>query len=325
MKFYKITVLILTVLFFTNCEQKITIKKNKFTSINPVTYTDVLYKSNRDTVFVSTYSGKIYELINNKENRKQIASLDDEIYSLVYNAQSDELYAATLNSGVVIINASTGAVTGTLPIQQTWASQLCYNEQSGLLGTFDYKGNHYIWDLKNDYKLLETPTELQQMRPKYIADNGDIYFDGKSKIIRWNYKTNDMASLNSSGHIADVDAEKNVVLIGGKEFAFYNAEVDSVLYKEKHPDWPIHISGKDRKDSIVNVPLSLEVLSGLASPKFIYTYGLDKSIRKWNKSSGSLAATYTKHKGSISGMTMNSDQNQLVTIDLLGNIQFWEL
>ena len=325
MKFYKITALILTALFFTNCEQKITLKKNKLTSINPVAYTDVVYRSNRDTVFVSTYSGKIYELINNKEDRKQIASIDDEIYNLVYNNQSDELYAATLNSGILIINASTGVIEGTLPIQQTWASQLYFNQQSALLATFDFKGNHYVWDLKNDYKLLETPTEFQQMRPKYIADNGDIYFDGKGKIIRWNYKTNDIASLNSSGHIADVDAEKNVVLIGGKEFAFYNAEVDSILYKVKHPDWPIHISGKEREDSIVNVPLSLEVLSGLASPKFIYTYGLDKSIHKWNKSSGSLAATYTKHKGSISGMTINSNQNQLVTVDLLGNIQFLDL
>ena len=325
MKFYKITLLIPIALFFTNCEQKITIKKNQLTSNNPIAYTDVVYKSNRDTVFVSTYSGKIYELINSKENKKQIAAINDEIYNLVYNVQSDELYAATLNSGVAIIDASTGAVKRTLPIEQTWAYQLCYNEKNRILATFDFKGNSYIWDIENDYSLLETPSELQQMRPKYIADNGDIYFDGKNKIIRWNYRTKDIKPFKINGNITDIDTEKNIVLLGGKEFTFYNSELDSVLYKEKHPNWPIHISGKEGKDSIVNVPLSLEVLSGLASPKFIYTYGLDKSIRKWGKLSGDLVETYTGHKGTISGMDSNKDKTQLVTVDLLGNIKFLDL
>ena len=120
---------------------------------------------------------------------------------------------------------------------------------------------------------------------------GNIYFEGKNKIVRWNYRTKDIKPFKINGHIADVDTEKNIVLLDGKEFTFYNSELDSILYKQKHPNWPIHISGKEGKDSIVNVPLNLEVLSGLANSKFIYTYGLDKSIRKWNKSSGDLAAT----------------------------------
>jgi len=325
MKFYKITLLITIALSFTYCEQKITIKKNKLTSNNPIAYTDVVYKSKRDTVFVSTYSGKIYELINGEENKKQIAAINDEIYNLVYNVQSDELYAATLNSGVAIIDASTGAVKRTLFIEQTWAYRLCYNEENGILATFDFKGNSYIWDIENDYKLLETPPELEQMRPKYIAGNGDIYFEGKNKIVRWNYRTKDIKPFKINGHIADVDTEKNIVLLDGKEFTFYNSELDSILYKQKHPNWPIHISGKEGKDSIVNVPLSLEVLSGLANSKFIYTYGLDKSIRKWKKSSGDLVETYTRHKGTISGMDSNKEKTQLVTVDLLGNLQFWNL
>lgn len=322
MKVYRTILLLLISIVFTNCEQKVTVKKHKLTGINPVAYTDVVFKSSRDTVFVSTFDGKIYEVINKNDNKKLVTTIDDEIYNLAYNTEKKEIYAATLNSGVVIINASSGTITRKLPIKETWAYQICYNRQNGILATFDFKGNHYVWDTKNDFKTIETPKELNQMRPKYISDNGDIYFDGQGKIISWNYITNDIEQPKISGYIADVDDEENILLIRGKEFAFYNSKMDSVFYKKKHPNWPIHLPDKD---SIVNVPLNLEVISGFATNKFVYTYGLDKSIRKWSKSSGNLTETYSKHKGTLSGMDMNNYENQLVTVDLLGKIRFWEM
>ena len=322
MKFYKITLLLLLPILFTNCEQKITIKKHKLTGINPVAYTDVLFKSNHDTVFVSTFDGKIYEVINKNKNRKRIAHIDDEIYNIAYNAEKDEMYAATLHSGIVAINASSGTITRKLPIKETWAYQICYNRQNGILATFDFKGNHYVWDTKNGFNNIETPQELNQMRPKHIADNGDVYFDGQGKIIIWNYKTNAVKQSKANGKIVDVDDEKNLLLVGGKEFAFYNQKNDSTYFKKKHPNWPIHLPGKD---SIVNVPLNLEIISGLTTKKSIYTYGLDKSIRKWDKSSGNLTDTYSKHKGTPSGMDISEDESQLVTVDLLGKVQFLDL
>src|SRR5690606_13598847 len=228
MKVYRIILLLLISLVFTNCEQKVTVKKHKLTGINPVAYTDVVFKSSRDTVFVSTFDGKIYEVINKNENKKLVTTIDDEIYNLTYNTEKKEInaeilnltyktekkeiYAATLNSGVVIINASSGTITRKLPIKETWAYQICYNRQNGILATFDFKGNHYVWDTKNDFKTIETPKELNQMRPKYISDNGDIYFDGQGKIISWNYITNDIEQPKISGYIADVDDEENILL-----------------------------------------------------------------------------------------------------------------
>lgn len=60
MKVYRTILLLLISIVFTNCEQKVTVKKHKLTGINPVAYTDVVFKSSRDTVFVSTFDGKIY-------------------------------------------------------------------------------------------------------------------------------------------------------------------------------------------------------------------------------------------------------------------------
>src|SRR5690606_4542114 len=296
--------------------------KHKLTGINPLAYTDVIFKSDQDTVFVSTFDGKIYEVVNGRGDRKQIAHIDDEIYSLAYSPLKAELYAATLYSGIVVINASNGTITTKLPIKATWANQISYNTQNGILAAFDFKGNHYIWDTQKDFGNIIAPLELNQMRPKYIADNGDIYFDGQGKIVTWNYKTNALEQHKASGKITDVDIDKNIVLVGSKEFTFYDPKKDHIYFKKKHPNWPIHLPGKD---SIVNVPLHLEIISGLTTKKFIYTYGLDKSIREWDKLTGKLTKTYTEHKATLSGMDISQDESQLVSVDLLGKVHFLNL
>ncbi|WP_335964733.1 hypothetical protein [Galbibacter sp. PAP.153] len=76
----------------------------------------------------------------------------------------------------------------------------------------------------NNFKLLDTPDELKQIRPKHIADNGDIYFDGPmGKVNIWNYKTDIIRQNKVKGKLADVDIKHNFLLIDGKEFGYYNA------------------------------------------------------------------------------------------------------
>lgn len=98
--------------------------------------------------------------------------------------------------------------------------------------------------------------------------------------------------------------------------------MDSVFYQNKHPDWPIYVADKD---TTVNVPLNLEIISGIMTADNIYTLGLDKSLRKWEKQSGELIETYSLHRGTPSAMDISKDESQLVTVDLLGKIHFWNL
>src|SRR5258708_4249151 len=57
----------------------------RFTNINPISYTDVIYTGIKDTVLVSTYSGRISRIINSDLKEKVITKIDDEIYALAYN------------------------------------------------------------------------------------------------------------------------------------------------------------------------------------------------------------------------------------------------
>lgn len=221
MNLYKITGILFLSIVLLGCQQGISIKKGRFTAINPVSYTDVVYKANRDTVFVSTFDGKIYKLFNGQAKKQQITAIEDEIYDMAYSAKLNRLYVATLNSGIVAINAKNGDIIKKLPLGKTWAKELCYNNQNGILGASDVKGKHYIWDTYNDFKQINTPLALKQTRPKHIADNGDIFFNGKEEILVWNYKTNAIIQKNKiQGQLMDVDKRKIIYYSVGNNLAF---------------------------------------------------------------------------------------------------------
>src|SRR5690606_20929971 len=124
------------------------------------------------------------------------------------------LYAATLNSGIVVVNTKDGSVVKQLPLKNTWAKQLTYNSHNGILATYDFKGYHYVWNTNEDFNAIETPKVLQGTRPRYIRDNGDIFFDGKQGVIVWNYKTKTIIQKNkTSGHLIDVDDQNNYLML----------------------------------------------------------------------------------------------------------------
>lgn len=58
---------------------------SKLTALNPVSYIDVTFLSDRDTVLVCTLSGRLAQRIKGDANEQLIAQLDDEIYVLAYN------------------------------------------------------------------------------------------------------------------------------------------------------------------------------------------------------------------------------------------------
>ena len=107
-----------------------------------------------------------------------------------------------------------------------------------------------------------------------------------------------------------------------KEFGFFDTKADSLRYTQQHPDWPVYVADKD---TIINVPLSLEITSGIITVNTIYTCGLDKSLRRWDKQSGNLLTTYPPCENTPSAMDISQDQEQLVIVDLGGGITFQEL
>ncbi len=316
---------ILYVCLTVSCEQKIAVSKSSLTSINPLSYTDVVYKSNSDTVLVSGFDGKITEIINHNDiiEKRLIIDLKDEIYSLAYNYSEKLIYASTLNQGIVVINEQKASVEKILPIGNKWAIDIHYNPAVNILLASGYTESPYIWETDNEYNRVIVPEELDKMQPKAISDQGTLYFDGFGVIGKWNIKERGQPVISKlAGRISDTDNNGRVLTISDKRYILKNINSDSILSENKHPDWPIYVSSKD---TTVRVPVSLPLTDALLTLKNIYSSSIDKSIRVWDIKNGELVENLLWHKATISALSLSQDETQLVSVDLKGGIKFWDL
>lgn len=316
---------IVTLSILASCEQKIALKKTTLTEINSLSFTDVVFKSNRDTILVSKFNGEISEIIKNKNTLKKrlIIDLNDEIYSLAYNHLENMIYASTLNNGIVVIDEKKGTVQKALPINNKWTTDVSYDQNQRLLFASGYTEKPLIWKVDDNYKLLNVLKDFEKMQPKTISEDGIIYFDGNGVVGLWDNKKNEATkTFQLRGRISDIDSEGNILAISDKKFVFKNINTDSILFEKKHPNWPIYISSKD---TTIKVPVSLPITDALLSKKYIYTSSIDKSIRKWNIENGELVEDLLGHRATISSLSLSNDETQLVSVDLKGGINFWEL
>ncbi|HKL03658.1 MAG TPA: hypothetical protein VJ911_08280, partial [Cryomorphaceae bacterium] len=278
MTFYKnlYPALIICILCFS-CEQRITLKESGLTAINPLSYTDVIYKAEKDTVLTASFDGKIRQIVKGEKKPKLIIDISDEVYSLAYNKRKNLIYATTLNSGIVVIDEEKAIVERRLPLKEKWARKLFYDPDSRVLMTSDYAGNSYLWQTDNDYKQIPIPDEFAKMIPMMISKDV-VYFDGKSTMGRWDMRDDQgYSEVNVKGEIVDIDNQGNALSLSHTEFMVYNTIDDSLMYKNKHPDWPIYVA---RLDTTMRAPVSLHLTNGLFSENNVYTSSVDRSIRK---------------------------------------------
>ncbi|SDF52523.1 WD40 repeat domain-containing protein [Cellulophaga baltica] len=319
----RIIFLVVLQAILSSCEQKITIKEAAFTTINPLSYTDVTYTSSRDTVLVSTFNGRIAERINGQEKEKLWLNLADEIYSITYDSNSHILYASTLNSGVAVIDVKKKRVIHYLNLEGSWIPNLKLSLDGKLLvGRSSDRKNH-IWDLKNHYKPIALPDSLSNYSVTEISKSGSILLKGNGSYIFWNpLKLAIEREVKVKGNLAAMDASNNMLLFNDTHFQYYNAITDSLSPKKQHQDWPYYIK---EQNEIIRIPLQLGLTVGQLSEHYIFTAGIDRSIRKWHKLNGEHIEDILKHKATVSAMAISPNASQLVSVDLKGGIVFYEM
>lgn len=309
-------------LMLGSCKQEIKVNESSLTAINPLSYTDVIFKSDRDTVFVSTFSGRIAKRINGHNEEKLLIDLGDEIYSLAYDQNRNLIYASTRNSGVVIIEEDKMTVIDHLFIEGSWISDIFLSKDGMLLAGYSANGQNHIWNIKNNTRVI-IPDSLSNYRVAGIDESGNIILKGRGNYVFWNSQMNMVEKkITVSGILKDIDESGNMLLFFDKDFQFYNVNTDSVSFRKHHKDWPYYL--KDQ-DTVVRVPLQLSLTVGRLTNKYLFTAGVDRSIRKWNKIDGQHIEDIIEHKATISAMNCSPDKTQLVSVDLKGGILFSEI
>ncbi|NVK52853.1 MAG: hypothetical protein HWD85_07945 [Flavobacteriaceae bacterium] len=314
------------VISFFSCSNKTESKEQKLVAINPLAYTNVVYSSQRDTVIVATYSGRISKRIKNHTKEELITNVNDEVYSLQYSKSKKLIFASTLNSGILLIDYVNGEILKTLEVDKgAWLNTIHLSTDENYLVGFDTKGNNYAWDLNNNYKLIDISNELPKAYVRYVDSQGNFYFQQHRKYIKWNQEQGKIVKeLNITGRLVDIDKENNLLFLGFNQFKKYNSDVDSIFLEKKHPYY-LYRYGKKATDTS-RIKMSLKLTDACWSEDKIFTTGIDKSIRVWNKKSGELLNEWNNtHNATISSIDLSKDNNQLVSVDLKGGIHFWSI
>jgi len=297
----------------------------KMTNINPVSYTDVVYTGIKDTVLVSTFSGRISKRINGNPKEIAIAKIEDEIYSLAYHPQRKEIAAATLENGILLINEKNGKIIKKLPLKTTWSIAVFFSDNFNYLVTQDQKKNQYIWDVTKNYQELMLPSDFPKGTIVKIDKQNIAIIVTPSKVIYWNMNNNMVQKEISVdlNKFTDMDSEGNFLSLNYNECTKYNSNTHQPEFKVKNPNWITHDIYDESK--VYEDPYSMNLTTAKFAKNKIFTASIDRSVRVWDKKTGELLKSLTDHKATVNKLKVSKDESQLVSIDLKGGIQFLNL
>ena len=297
----------------------------KMTNINPVSYTDVVYTGIKDTVLVSTFSGRISKRINGNPKEIAIAKIEDEIYSLAYHPQRKEIAAATLENGILLINEKNGKIIKKLPLKTTWSIAVFFSDNFNYLVTQDQKKNQYIWDVTKNYQELMLPSDFPKGTIVKIDKQNIAIIVTPSKVIYWNMNNNMVQKEISVdlNKFTDMDSEGNFLSLNYNECTKYNSNTHQPEFKVKHPNWITHDIYDESK--VYEDAYSMNLTTAKFAKNKIFTASIDRSVRVWDKKTGELLKSLTDHKATVNKLKVSKDESQLVSIDLKGGIQFLNL
>ncbi|REG99471.1 WD40 repeat domain-containing protein [Flavobacterium aquicola] len=294
----------------------------KLTNINPVSYTDVIFTGIKDTVLISTFSGRISKRINGNPKEIVIAKIDDEIYSLAYHSQRKDIAVATLENGILLLNEKNGKIIKKLPLKTTWSVAVFFSDNFNYLFTQDQKKNQYVWDVTKNYQELILPSDFSKGAIVKIDKQNIATIVASNKIVYWNMNNNTVEKeiLVDLKKFTDMDSEGNFLYLNYNECTKYNSNTHQSEFKVKHPNWITHDIEDPSK--VYEDDYSMNLTTAKFAKNKIFTASIDRSIRIWDKKSGVLLQSLTDHKATVNKLKVSKDESQLVSIDLKGGIQF---
>lgn len=300
-------------------------QKQDLVKINPVGYSDVEFIAPLDTVITSTIDGRIFVEINGNKKKQLLTKIDDEIYDVIFSKIHNYIFAATFQSGILVINKTTGKVVKQLPTPESWCTSLDLNADETVLAAGCVYGDVYFWDINNDFKQSRLSTRSPAFAIKFYNNDQHIVVAGYD-ISLWNIAQQKLIKKLKphSTIIKGIDVDwPNKILVScsyDKTALLINLDNYSIKHKITHPNFPFEVHGKT-----VDVPIQLALTSCRILNDKLITAGADRTLRIWDIETGELINTYTGHSGSISNIDISPNHKQIASVSLRGELRFWDL
>jgi WD40 repeat protein len=298
---------------------------DRFTGINPVSYTDVVYIGEKDTVLVSTYSGRIARIINGQDGETILAQVGDEIYALAYNPIQQEILASTLLNGILVLDAGNGKLLRKISLAATWANTIGCSDDFRYLYAHDQKGQLHSFDMQNNYTRIKPDSSVPPGRIIQIDAQNRVNSISPKKLTIWELHSGKIIKQSKLdlARFADRDSRGNILSIDFNTCKKWDANTQANTLELAHPNWPL--PNPENESEVFEIPYQMQLNAAKFARNKIYTAGIDRSVRVWDKESGQLLQTLNGHKGSISKLKVSPNQSQVVSVDLKGAIRFWEV
>lgn len=223
----------------------------------------------------------------------------------------------------MVVDIDSKDVIKKLPIHNNaWIVNLEISDNNRYLSGIDVKHKNHIWDVEENYKIIDVSKDLPNNFIRFIDAQGIAYFQTSGRYNLWDIQSEKIINeIPIYGKFADIDNFGNIVSVYENQFFFYDSQKGQVSFSKKHP----YLIFEEENGDTIHDPYQLKLLNSKIINNKIYTVGLDKSIRVWNKANGELLDEWVANKATISGFDISADRNQLVTVDLKENVVFKDL
>ncbi len=293
--------------------------------INRLGYSDVEFISSRDTVLTSTINGRIFVEVNGSKQKTLLTELHDEIYDILYSPKNDYIFAATYQSGVIILQKSTGKIVKKLQTPY-WCTSLDLNRNENVLVGGCVNGNVYFWDIQKGFARDQLSNRSPAFAVKLYNHDRNLIVAGYT-ISFWDMDSRKVLKTihphSTTIPAVDVDGQSKIMVSCSydKKALIINLKTYSVQQRLSHPNFPLEVSPGKK----VDVPIQLALTSCRIRNHQLVTAGADRTIRIWDIKTGKLLKTFTGHPGAVSNIDLSFDGNQVASVGLRGELRFWNL
>ena len=234
------------------------------------------------------------------------------------------LFAASFQSGVVVLNAHTGKLITRLKTPY-WCSGLALNDDETTLAGACVNGTVFLWDLTHNFERGALSTGSPAFAVQFYHGGGNLAVAGYT-VSLWDVgQKTPLKTLNfHRGIIKSIDVRwKNRLLVSSsydKTATVVDLNDFSLKHRLSHPNFPPTARGRE-----VEIPIHLALTAFKIVGNQIITAGADRTLRVWDADTGRLVKTLSGHRASIANVAISPNGKQLASVSLKGELQFWPL
>src|SRR5690606_9887588 len=177
-------------------------------------------------------------------------------------------------------------------------------------------GQLHLFDMQKDYARHKPDSSVPPGRIIQIDEQYLVTSISAKKLTLWDMRSGKIIQQTSVdlARFADRDAQGNILSIHFNKCKKWDAGSNNTTLELAHPNWPL--PNPEKESEVFEIPYQMQLNAAKFARNKIYTAGIDRTIRVWDKESDQLLQTLQGHQVSTSQLRVSPNQAPVVTVGL---------